>query len=123
MGISNDGAALTSDEQRLLARLEDRAGRDNPRLHTALTVGSRRVRLRSRRAGDVAAVLLLLAGTALMISTFAIWPLGGVLGVVIQAVALWLVVSRWGRPVVYRVQEWCNNHRQLTDPSSRPARR
>jgi VIT1/CCC1 family predicted Fe2+/Mn2+ transporter len=123
MGKSNDGVALTAEEQRLLAGLEDRAGRDAPRLHTALTVGSRTARLRSGRAGDIAVIVLLLAGAALMIATFAIWPLVGVVGVVIQAIALWLLASRWGPLVVARVQQWSTGHHQPADPGSRPARR
>jgi hypothetical protein len=123
MGTSNDGVALSLEERRLLAGLENRTGRDDPKFHTALTARSRTARLRSRRARDLAAVLLLLSGVALMIATFAVWPLVGALGVVIQAIALWLVVSRWGAVVVARVQRWYSAHRQVADPGSRSARR
>jgi VIT1/CCC1 family predicted Fe2+/Mn2+ transporter len=123
MGIFDEGGALSLEEQRLLAGLEDRTGRDDPKFQTALTAGSRRTRLHSRRARDMAAVLLLLVGAALMIATFAIWPLVGAVAIVIQAIALSLVVSRWGPVVAASVRRWSNHHLQLADPGSRPARR
>jgi len=123
MSRSNDGVALTLEEQRSLAGLEQRADRDDPRLHTALGAGSRTARFRSRRAGAIAPVLLLLAGAALMLATLAVWPLVGALGVVIQAIALWLAALRWGPLVATRVQQWRNDLHQPAGPGSRPARR
>jgi hypothetical protein len=123
MSKSNDGVALTLEEQRSLAGLEDRADRNDPKLHTALKAGSRTARFRFRRAGDLAAVLLLVAGAALMVATFATWPLVGALGVAVQAVALWLVASRWGPLVAARVQRWSTDLHQPAGPGSPPGRR
>jgi hypothetical protein len=72
-------------------------------------------RLCSRRARDIAAVVLFVAGAALMIATFAAWPLLGAVGVVIQAIAVWAVVSRWGSHAAARAQEWIDRHRRPAD--------
>ena len=86
---------LTSEERRILAVLEDRAGCDDPNLELSLTTGSRTARLHSRRIVDIAAVLVFMAGVVLMLVTFAEWPIVAVVGVVVQGIALWVMAARW----------------------------
>ena len=94
----------------MLAALEDSAGRDDPALHVALTAPSQRARLFSRSVPSFAAFLLLAAGAAVMLATFATWPAIGVLGVAIQAVGLWMVASRWAPTVAAGILRWSKDH-------------
>jgi hypothetical protein len=97
MDTSRDRITLTSQERSVSADLEVRAGRSDPKLARSLTVGSHRgwARLRVRRDGDVAVLLLFAFGMVVMLATFARWPIVGAVGLVVQAIALNLVLARW----------------------------
>jgi hypothetical protein len=114
---------LTSEELRILAVLEGQAGCDDPNLELSLTTGSRAARLHSRRVVDIAAVLLFVAGVALMLATFAEWPIVGVAGVVVQAIALWVTFSRWTPRVGLGLRRWADIQWTQSDLADRPGRR
>ena len=96
MDTSRDKIPLTSQERRILADLEDRAGRSDPKLARSLTVGSLPwcARLGARRVEAISVMLLFAVGMAVMFATFTRWPIIAAVGLVLQAVALKLVLDR-----------------------------
>ncbi len=94
MGTSHDRVALTAEEQRILIVLDEEAGHNHRRLRLLMAVAARTAGLRSQRIQDAAATLVFLAGTAIMVGTFTRWLPVAVVGVVMQACALWWMVTR-----------------------------
>ena len=103
--------------------LEDQAGSHDPKLELSLTTGSPTTRLYTRRTVDIAAVLLFLGGVALMLVTFAEWPIVGVVGVVAQGIALWVISARWAPRLGVEVRRWAGNLPARPDSPDRPGRR
>ncbi len=92
-----DRVTLTIQERQQLAALEELAISDDPRLHRALASGGHRGRVRSRRLADIAAVVLLVAGAVLTLTTFARSPLVGSIGVLLLAIGFGTVATRLWR--------------------------
>ena len=123
MDNPRDSITLTSEERRILAVLEDRLGSDDPKLGLSLTTGSRTSRLHPHRIVDIAAVLLFLAGVALMLVTFAERPVVGVVGVVAQAIALWVIFARWAPRIGVAVRRQADKLRMRLESPDPPGRR
>ncbi|MDQ6615730.1 MAG: DUF3040 domain-containing protein [Actinomycetota bacterium] len=96
MDRSKDRVTLTIEERRSLAALEDRADRDDPKLKVALTLGLDGARVHLRRVHDPEAVLCFVVGVVVMVATFVRWPAGAVVGLVLQMLGLWVLITRWG---------------------------
>lgn len=89
MDTSHDKVILTTEERRILAVLEEGTGRRDLHRRLSLTAATCAARLRSSRRRPAGTVLLFVAGVALMVATFTRWPAVAVIGVVVQAGALW----------------------------------
>ena len=113
MDTSRERITLTNEERRLLAELEARARHFHPELARSLTVGSPtwRARLRSHRVGRIAAIVLFSVGVALMLATFARWPIIAAVGVVLQVIALILVLARWAPRAGAAGRRWTQERR------------
>lgn len=94
MDSSHDNLALTTQEQQLLNALEDAVRHHDRRLKSPVQLGGRRLRHPSSRMRDAAALLVLVAGGAFTLATFAAWPVVAIGGVVLQAVAIRHYVTR-----------------------------
>jgi hypothetical protein len=103
MASDPDRLILTPKERQVLADLEEALHREAPDLEASLTVGRRRPaplralvsalhrRFSSRSAAAelLIAAVLVVAGTAVLLLTFARWLPIGLLGVAIQALGIW----------------------------------
>lgn len=94
MDTSHDRVALTAEEHRILAVLDDASGHTSRRLRVLMAITARTAGLRSQRLRDAAAVLLFLGGAAIMVATFTRWLPVAAVGVVLQAGALWWALTR-----------------------------
>ena len=106
MDTSRDRITLTSEELRILADLEDRASKADPKLELSLTVGSRMAWLRSRRLRDIAWISVFSVGIALMLATFATRPIVAAIGVIVQATALRRFLARWSPGAGATIARW-----------------
>jgi Protein of unknown function (DUF3040) len=113
MDSSRERITLTNEERRLLAELEKQARHFHPELARSLTVGSPtwRARLRSHRVGDIAAIVVFSVGVALMLATFARWPIIASVGVVLQVMALTVGLARWAPRVGAAFRRWTQDRR------------
>ena len=116
MDTSHDRVTLTAEEQRIVAVLEEAAGHRRFRISTG--IAARAAGLLSRRMRDAGAILLLVAGMSLTVATFTRWPAVAVVGVAMQACALWWGLTR----LAPRVNAWASAKQQAgTDHrSTRP---
>jgi hypothetical protein len=97
MKLPQDGT-LTEEERRLFDMLEDRATRAEPSINHLPTLRRTSIWFYSRRVSIVSPWLALLAGTVLILSTFARWPAVGIAGALLEAIGLWVVLARRARP-------------------------
>jgi hypothetical protein len=105
MNTPDDRVALTVEERRALAALEDRTGRDDPKFNASLGSSRLFARLHSRRVRDVAAGLSFAAGVALMLTTFVRWPAIAVIGIGVQLISFRALLARWGPPIGASIQQ------------------
>jgi hypothetical protein len=110
----HDRVTLTSKEQRALASLEARAGRDDPTLEISLGEQRTWAQIRSHRAISFVEILGFVAGMSLTLFTFVQWPAVAVGGVVLQAISLGALLTRWGPTASARIRAWIQN---ALDPS------
>ena len=112
MNTPDDRVALSIEERRALAALEDRVGRDDPKLKVSLTSGWSYAHLHSGRVRAIAAGLCFVAGIALMLATFVQWPAIAVAGLLLQVISLRALLTRWGPPVGQGVQRRISTRHQ-----------
>jgi hypothetical protein len=118
MDTSHDRVALTVEERRILAVLDEAAGHNGRRLRVLMALAARTAGLRSQKFRDGGAVLLFLGGAAIMVGTFTRWPLVAVIGVVMQASALWWALTR----LAPRVDAWISTKRTQASSDIGPNR-
>jgi len=106
MDAPQDPLALSIEERRLLAALEQQTAHDDPKLHASLTTGRPATLAGSQRLRATAEVLCFVAGIALMMATFVQWPAIAVIGLVLQMFGLWALLTRWGPLASKGVQQW-----------------
>ena len=118
MDTSHDRVALTAEERRIVAVLEKASGHHRRLFRLSTGIAARAAGLRSRRMGGSGAVLLLVAGASLMVATFTRWPAVAVVGVGMQAGALWWGLTRLAR----RVGAWTSAKKARAGSDQRSTR-
>jgi hypothetical protein len=105
MDTSHDRVALTAEEHRILAVLDDASGHNRRLLRVVMVLAARTAGLRSQRIRGAGAVLLFLGGAAIMVATFTRWLPVAAVGVVMQACALWWAITRLAPRVDARISK------------------
>jgi hypothetical protein len=96
---------LTDEERRVLAQLEARTATDHHRRPLA-TIAAQVASIRARRYAGAGEMLLLLVGAAATFWTFATCQVVSLIGVGLQTLALWGIVSRHATRAHNTLRRW-----------------